>query len=110
MSATTMEGRPTSNQTALNTTPTIFSRRIGATIESQLDDALWKLLAGNIELRDLTDALQAWWLVAYDTGRAANPDLARITWERDYWHFRFCNPSVDYYRDTTDRLWQEAAA
>lgn len=70
---------------------------VGAAVEKQLDATLWRLIAGEIGLHDLTPALAGWYTLGYDAGRAAIlPQLQGAEADRDR-----------YYRaayDTPERL------
>jgi hypothetical protein len=60
---------------------------IGATIERHLETVLWRLVDGDLDLTDLAPALRAWWLVAYDQGRASRqPEVDRLSAECDRLH------------------------
>lgn len=60
---------------------------IGASVEKSLDRTLWQLIAGDIELSDLTPALAAWWTTAQwvgHTSRQAEVDRLIFTADRTY--------------------------
>lgn len=89
------------------------AQRIGASVEDELFDTLWKLVAGEIELHDCSDALQAWWAVAhadgYNAGYATTNEWLRH--DRDRWYWVASNPGRkpgDYLTHITHRLWEEA--
>jgi len=107
-SAPTRERRGVENQSANS----ILSRRIGESVESELDRTLWDLVAGQISLSECTPALQAWWAVASQSGGSLSQaqQLERLRWERDYWYFRANNPGSDFYAAATAALCAEAVA
>ncbi|CAN5516188.1 hypothetical protein BH10ACT6_BH10ACT6_01250 [soil metagenome] len=85
--------------------------KIGASVETQLQSELDRLLCGELSLNDLTPALQAWFVAGYTAGRDTHPDVAQLTWERDLWYFVACNPSkkpADFYAHIENALWSEA--
>jgi hypothetical protein len=64
-----------------------FTAPIGASVENSLDRTLWQLIAGDIELSDLTPALAAWWTTAHwsgHTSRQAEIDSLISTADRIY--------------------------
>lgn len=86
---------------------------IGASVETQLDDTLTKLLLGEIELHDLCSPLAGFYVAGHAAGMAASPELHRLTWERDAWYFVACNRGktiADFYRHQTSELWKAASA
>jgi hypothetical protein len=111
----TEKRRPT-DRTALSTTlDSILPRKVGASVETELDQALWKLTAGDLQLHDLTPALQGWYSIAHSDGYAAgyNASNDSLRFDRDRWYFVACNPGKkpgDFYPYLTDLLWQEAVA
>jgi hypothetical protein len=94
-SLTAERSRPAGNRAAnvqvskagnISNSPTL----IGASVENQLDAALWRLLNGEIGLQDLTPALRGWYTVAHDDGRAS------------------CRATIDKLTATADRLYMAA--
>jgi len=85
---------------------------IGASVEKSLDDSLHKLLAGEIELSDLTPALQGWYVAGFVNGQQILPEDAHLRWEADLWYFVANNrgkTASDFYAGITTRLWEEAS-
>jgi hypothetical protein len=66
-----------------------FTARIGSSVENSLDRTLWQLIAGDIELSDLTPALAAWWTTAQWFGHGSR------------------QVEVNSLIDTADRLYTE---
>ena len=96
-------------------TKSIVPPRIGAELEGALDKALWGLVSGEIDLRDLTPALQAWYAVARADGErtATRDEIRRLERERDLWYFVAHNPGKtpgDFYAACTAELWRSEAA
>lgn len=116
MSAADSRGPQTANPEALENNSAavpILPRRIGASVESELERELWRLVVGDRSLRDFTPALQAWWTIAYEEGRRSSVREAveGLRFSRDLWYFVANNPGktpADYYARCTDALWSEA--
>lgn len=88
--------------------------RIGHTVDAVLEDLLWRLIDGELQLTDFSTAFQLFWCLAADQGRAsANRDeIERLTYERDLWHYVALNPGKrpgDFRRAHEDALWSERA-
>jgi hypothetical protein len=66
-----------------------FTAPIGASVENSLDRTLWQLVAGDIELSDLTPALAAWWTTAQWVGHTSR------------------QAEIDSISDTADRIYSE---
>ncbi|GAA2082396.1 hypothetical protein GCM10009840_18220 [Pseudolysinimonas kribbensis] len=115
MSAIKAEGRPTSDRTAFNTTRSILPCPVGSTVETQLDDALWKLVGGELDLHDLTPALAGFYVVGHSDGYRSGATYIDdgLRFERDAWYWVANNPGKrfgDFYAHISDRLWTEASA
>jgi hypothetical protein len=62
-------------------------RLIGATVDDHLEATLWRLVAGEIGLHQLTPALAGFWSLAYDQGRASRQaELDRANADADRYY------------------------
>ncbi|MGV3714343.1 hypothetical protein [Pseudolysinimonas sp.] len=112
MSATNSSAPQTANPEGVknNSASSILPRRIGASVESELERELWRLTGGETTLNDYTPALQAWWVVAAEFGRqtANRGEIERLEFLVDWYAFKAANPGRNYYAHATNRLWEEA--
>ena len=68
-------------------------RLIGASVDTELEATLWRLMDGSIEIWQLTPALAAWWHVAYDSGAGSlRQDVAQATSDADRYYELAMNP------------------
>jgi len=83
---------------------------IGASVETQLDDTLTKLLLGEIELHDLCSPLAGFYVAGHAAGMKASPERHRLEWEADMWAWCYFNKKSPehFYRHLTTELWNEA--
>lgn len=66
---------------------------IGASVETELEATLWKLMDGSISTWQLTPALAAWWHVAYAAGaRSLNDELDQAQADADRYYELAMNP------------------
>jgi hypothetical protein len=99
----------------MNSTPTKHAPDlIGATVETQLQSVADRLALGDLELSACTPGIQALWVTAFEDGRKCHDakcaeQCDRLTWERDYFYFRFANPRLNYCATITGALWDRAA-
>lgn len=87
--------------------------RIGHTVENQLEDILWKLILGDVDLHQCTPALAAWWHLAYDEGRRSRqPEIDRLNTENESLWLRANNSpaeAVELVQRRLDGSFDEAA-
>ncbi|MFZ4894201.1 hypothetical protein ACL9RL_07105 [Plantibacter sp. Mn2098] len=95
---------------AMHQTPKL----IGASVESELEATLWRLMDGTVQLWQLTPALAAWWHFAFAEGsRSLQPALTRALADRDRYYESAMNPGkqlsemkqrrIDEALDTADQ-------
>lgn len=94
------ESRPEGNQAAdvldknsnSNQSPTLY----GASVETQLDGLLTRLMLGTVELYQCTPALAAWWTFAHENGRKSRQaEIDRLSDEADRLHLVAYNSPKD---------------
>jgi hypothetical protein len=77
-----------------------------------LQDTLWRLLRGEIELHNLSAGLQAWYVAGANVhgSTCCQAEIDRLTRERDMWYACYANRWTpgEYRRRQTDALWAEA--
>lgn len=86
---------------------------IGHTVDAVLQDTLWKLIAGEIEMHHLSPGLSAWFMAGANVHgeNCCQAEIERLTRERDYWYCLYANGWTpgEYLRRQTAALWTEAA-
>lgn len=97
-----------------SSTRTRTIHRIGDSVDEVLQDTLWKLVGGELELHNLAPGLQAWYVAGVNVHgkNCCQAEIDRLTRERDMWFTCYSErwTPAEYMRRQTDRLWREGVS
>lgn len=105
---------PASNRGETDTTTQDHTvHRIGASVDAVIEATLWRLLNSEIEFKDVTPGLTAWFMAGANLHGdiCCQATIDRLRAERDMWFACYSNRWTpgEYMRRRTDALWEVAA-